>query len=83
MAPPYRLDTSSIDDSLRDIDHAILRQLCEGRCTTGYIAEEIGEQQPYVSRRLGELVDAEAVTNVHRGLYELADECKLEVPADE
>lgn len=71
MALDSHLNTSSIDIRLREIDEKILVQLCEGRGTTGYIAKEINEQQPYVSRRLGELVDAGIVTRVDRGLYEL------------
>ena len=83
MAVNQRLETQRIDIKLLAIDRAILRLLLEGRCTPGYIADEIGEQQPWVSQRLRRLVDAEIVTKVHRGLYELTDEYKREVGADE
>ena len=82
MAVNQRLETRRIDTELLPIDRQILRLLLEGRCTPGYIADQIGEQQPWVSQRLSMLVDEEIVTKVHRGLYELADDYKREVCSD-
>lgn len=76
MTADYRADTTRITRSLRPIDHDILDELASGRCTPGYLAKQISKQQPYVSRRLRELVDAEIVTHVDRGLYELNAEYK-------
>ena len=83
MAVNQRLATSRIDIKLIALDREILALLLEGRCTPGYLAEETGEQQPWVSQRLSRLVDAAIVEKVHRGLYELADEYRTEVAADE
>lgn len=83
MAVNQRLKTRRIDIELISLDRQILGLLLEGRCTPGYLADQTGEQQPWVSQRLSHLVDEEIVTKVHRGLYELPDEYKLEVPANE
>ena len=61
------------EDVLIEIDYDILAKLDEGRCSPGYIARDapIEQQASYVSRRLSELVDAEFVQRIDRGLYEL------------
>ena len=58
---------------LTDADHAILDWLSEGRCTAGYLADEIDYSRQHVHNRLNVLVAAEYVDKVHEptGLYEL------------
>lgn len=83
MAVSNHLDTASIDIKLIPLDKEILALLADGRCTPGYLAKQTGEQQPWVSQRIARLVDAEIVTKIDRGLYELADEYRCEVTSDE
>lgn len=78
-----KLATGRISIELRDIDRTILEHLLEGRCTPSYLSKQIGVVQQYISQRLARLVDAEIVDRIDRGLYELPDEYKREVPANE
>lgn len=55
---------------LNETDKLILTKLTEGRCTPGYLAEELSKSQSYVSQRLRQLRDDEYVIRVNRGLYE-------------
>jgi DNA-binding IclR family transcriptional regulator len=59
--------------NLNDTDHAILDLLAEGRCTTGYLADELDRSRQHVHNRLTVLLAAEYVRKVHDGtaLYEL------------
>lgn len=78
--PPQHTDTAAYDDVLIDTDYPILQLLDrEGRGTPGYIATEIGENQPNVSKRLSVLVDEGLVEKVHHALYELNDGVPTEV----
>lgn len=61
-------------EDLSETERDILEMLEEGRCTPAYVAEEIDRSQEYVRERLRELARLGIVDNVHRGLYELADE---------
>jgi predicted transcriptional regulator len=55
---------------LNQTDKLILTKLTEGRCTPGYLAEELSKSQSYISQRLRRLRDGEYVVRVDRGLYE-------------
>jgi Mn-dependent DtxR family transcriptional regulator len=69
------MERSEIDeDEFTDTELGIMDMLGQGRCTPGYIAEELDVTPEYVRGRLGELKRLGLVEKVHRGLYELADE---------
>lgn len=79
MVELYQLamDRSEIDEEdFSETELRMLDMLEEGRCTPGYIAEELDKSGPYVRERLKELTRLGLVTKVHRGLYELADEAQ-------
>lgn len=68
------MERSEIDEGeLTETEKGILDMLAEGRCTPGYLAEELGVTPEYVRGRLKELLRLELVERVHHGLYELAD----------
>lgn len=69
-------DESNFDD----LHWEIIEHLREGRATPGYLAEQTGESRQLVSKRLDDLVWADIVEKVHRGLYELVPE---EVPEED
>ena len=77
------IKTSRISIELRDVDEEILWLLLEGRCTPRYLAGEIGVVQQYISQRLSRLVEHGIVEKVDRGLYELPNEYRREVTANE
>jgi len=69
------MDRSDIDVSeFTETEVGILDMLEGGRCTPAYIAEELGVTQEYVRERLRELKRLGLVRQVHRGLYELAED---------
>lgn len=61
---------------LTDADDAILDCLAEGRCTVGYLADEIDYVRQHIHNRLNVLLAAEFVRKVHAptGLYELVED---------
>jgi DNA-binding IclR family transcriptional regulator len=61
---------------LTETDHRILDALAEGRCTTGYLADELDRSRQHVHNRLAVLLAAEYVRKVHDGtaLYELVED---------
>lgn len=58
---------------LTDADHAILDHLVAGRCTVGYLSDEIEYSRQHIHNRLNVLQAAEYVRKIHEptGLYEL------------
>jgi len=73
------MERSEIDESeFTDTELGILDMLDEGRCTPAYIADELDVSQEYVRGRLGELKRLGLVEQVHRGLYELAEQSTSE-----
>lgn len=58
-------------DDLNTTDRLILAKLREGRATPGYLADELGKQQSYISQRLAHLTDLGVVAKAARGLYGL------------
>lgn len=56
---------------LNTTDRLILAKLREGRATPGYLADELGKQQSYISQRLAHLTDLGVVAKAARGLYGL------------
>lgn len=61
---------------LTDADRAILDMLGQGRCTVGYISDEIDYSRQHIHNRLNVLLAAGYVEKVHdpTGLYELQNE---------
>jgi len=57
-------------------DEAILDRLAEGRCTVGYLADEISYSRQHIHNRLNVLLAADIVKKVHdpTGLYELRND---------
>lgn len=69
------MDREEIDEEeFTDTEIGILDMLDEGRCTPAYIADELGNSQEYIRGRIGDLKRLGLVEQVHRGLYELAEE---------
>lgn len=62
------------EDQLDQLHHDILEKMKEGRVTPTYLAEHFGESRQLISSRLRDLVMADRVQKVHKGLYELTDE---------
>jgi DNA-binding MarR family transcriptional regulator len=58
---------------LTDADKKILDKLSRGRCTVGYLADEIDYSRQHIHNRLNVLLAAEYVRKVHdpTDLYEL------------
>jgi len=58
---------------LTDADHEILERLAAGRCTVGYLADEIDYSRQHIHNRMNVLQAAEYVVKIHdpTGLYEL------------
>lgn len=58
---------------LTGADHEIIEMLADGRCTVGYLAEELTYSRQHIHNRLNVLVAAEYVKKRHdpTGLYEL------------
>lgn len=58
---------------LTEADHAIVKMLADGRCTVGYLAEELTYSRQHIHNRLNVLLAAEYVEKRHEGtgLYEL------------
>ncbi|WP_336326912.1 helix-turn-helix domain-containing protein [Halovenus sp. HT40] len=65
---------------LTEADYAILEMLAGGRCTVGYLAEELDYSRQHVHNRLNVLVAAEYVEKRHdpTGLYELVQDPREE-----
>lgn len=59
-----------------EADYAILDMLADGRCTVGYLAEELDYSRQHIHNRLNVLVAAEYVQKRHdpTGLYELGQD---------
>lgn len=66
------------EDDLDDLHKAILNELREGRITPSYVAEQTGESRQLMSSRLRDLVMADHVQKIHKGLYELVDDPREE-----
>jgi DNA-binding IclR family transcriptional regulator len=63
---------------LTDADEQILDNLSRGRCTVGYLADEIDYSRQHIHNRLNVLLAAEYVRKVHdpTGLYELGTDLR-------
>jgi len=66
------------EDDLDNLHHAILDELHEGRITPSYVAKKTGESRQLISSRLRDLVMADYVQKIHKGLYELVDDPREE-----
>jgi len=66
------------EDDLDNLHHAILDELHEGRITPSYVAKKTGESRQLISSRLRDLVMADHVQKIHKGLYELVDDPRKE-----
>lgn len=65
---------------LTDADDAILDRLSDGRCTVGYLADELEYSRQHIHNRLNVLLAAEYVDKVHgpTGLYALRTDPRTE-----
>lgn len=65
---------------LTEADHEIIGLLTAGRCTVGYLAEELDYSRQHIHNRLNVLVAAEYVEKRHdpTGLYELVQDPRTE-----
>lgn len=59
------------EDELTPAETGVLNLLAEGRCTPGYIAEELAVESDTAGARLTDLCEQGLVGKVYRGLYEL------------
>ena len=61
---------------LKDADRAILALLGEGRCTVGYLTDQMSYSRQHIHNRLNVLLAAGYVEKVHdpTGLYGLGED---------
>jgi len=62
------------ETELDELHEAILDELCDGRVTPSYVADQTGESRQLMSSRLRDLVMGGHVEKIHTGLYELVDD---------
>lgn len=70
-------------DDLNKTDSRVLGVLADGRVTPQYVAEELDVSRTYASERLKRLVEHGHVRKLASGLYELVDDPRDDVTADE
>ena len=65
---------------LTEADHDIIELLSDGRCTVGYLADELNYSRQHIHNRLNVLLAAEYVQKRHdpTGLYELVRDPRKE-----
>lgn len=63
-------------------DGRILELLETGRATPGFLADELGLEQPQVSQRLNQLVDEDRVRRLDSELYDLVAGERIHLSAD-
>lgn len=72
-------DVSDFDD----LHWEIIDILQEGRSTPSHLAKRTGESRQLVSHRLRDLIMADYVQRIHKGLYELIEDPREEDDAGE